>query len=106
MALYPDVQRQAQREIENVIGTGRLPGFSDMVSLSYIEAIVLETMRWHPVTPLGRSTYRITFNVFSFTITTPIHVGLPHLTLHNDVYNGYKIPAGEYCALSFLVFLD
>ncbi|KJA26055.1 hypothetical protein HYPSUDRAFT_64267 [Hypholoma sublateritium FD-334 SS-4] len=73
MALYPEVQQRAQKEIENVIGTGRLPEFTDIVSLPYVEAIVLETMRWHPVTPLG----------------------LPHLTLHDDVYNGYKIPAGS-----------
>ena len=57
MALYPEVQRQAQKEIENVIGTGRLPEFNDMASLSYIEAIVLETMRWHPVTPLGKDVF-------------------------------------------------
>lgn len=53
MALYPDVQSRAQAEIDAVVGTSRLPRLSDRQKLPYIEAMVLECLRWHPVAPLG-----------------------------------------------------
>ncbi|KAG1726695.1 cytochrome P450 [Suillus paluster] len=72
MMLYPDVQKCAQAEIKAVIGTQRLPTFEDRSSLPYVEAVLRETLRWHPVFPLG----------------------LPHCTSNSDVYNGYYIPKG------------
>ncbi|THU90807.1 cytochrome P450 [Dendrothele bispora CBS 962.96] len=72
MALYPDVQRKAQRELDQVIGTNRLPSFEDRPSLPYIEAVYHEVMRWIPVIPFG----------------------LPHNTTEPDVYDGYYIPKG------------
>ena len=53
MALYPEVQKKAQAEIDTVIGPNRLPDFGDRPSLPYINAVVKEVMRWHLVTPLG-----------------------------------------------------
>jgi cytochrome P450 len=53
MVLYPDVQRKAQEEIDRVVGPDRLPDHNDRESLPYIEAVVKETMRWQPITPLG-----------------------------------------------------
>ena len=53
MALYPEVQKKAQMEIDAVIGNNRLPDFSDRDALPYTNAIVKEAMRWQPVTPLG-----------------------------------------------------
>ena len=53
MILYPEVQKKAQAEIDAVVGPNRLPDFEDRHSLSYIDAIVKETMRWHLVVPLG-----------------------------------------------------
>ena len=55
MALHPDVQRKAQAQIDDVVGNHRLPNFDDLVSLSQIHAIVKETLRWNPVSPLGLS---------------------------------------------------
>ena len=55
MTLYPDVQRRAQAEIDDVVGHLRLPKFSDRVRLPYIEAIVKEVVRWRPIDPLGKS---------------------------------------------------
>lgn len=72
MMLYPDVQKRAQEEIEAVIGTDRLPTFEDRSSLLYVEAVLRETLRWHPVFPLG----------------------LPHYTADSDVYNDHYIPKG------------
>ena len=53
MALYPEVQKKAQAEIDAVIGPDRLPDFQDRPSLPYINAVVKESMRWHLVAPLG-----------------------------------------------------
>lgn len=56
MVLYPDVQAQAQAEIDSVIGEGlqRLPHWEDRASLPYVEAVLKETLRWHPTAPLGK----------------------------------------------------
>jgi len=53
MLLHPDVQQQAQEEIDRVIGSDRLPSLSDRVNLPYVEAIFLEVLRWHPNVPTG-----------------------------------------------------
>ena len=55
MALYPEVQKKAQAEIDAVVGSTRLPDFDDRPSLPYINAIVKESMRWHLVLPLCAS---------------------------------------------------
>ena len=54
MALYPEVQKKAQAEIDAVVGQNRLPDFHDRPSLPYINAIVKESSRWNLVVPLGR----------------------------------------------------
>ncbi|KAG1837779.1 cytochrome P450 [Suillus subalutaceus] len=66
------VMKRAQAEIDSVIGRDRLPTFEDRASLPYIDAVVRETFRWQPVTPLG----------------------VPHATSSDDIYNGYFIPKG------------
>jgi len=53
MTLYPEVVRLAQRELDEVMGRERLPGFSDKPRLPYISAIMKEVLRWGPPTPLG-----------------------------------------------------
>jgi hypothetical protein len=53
MTLYPEVQRKAQAEIDQIVGNSRLPEFSDEVALPYVQAVLKEALRWHPVTPLG-----------------------------------------------------
>jgi hypothetical protein len=55
MTLYPEVQRKAQAEIDRVIGNSRLPDYSDQDELPYVDAVLKEVLRWHPVTPLGMS---------------------------------------------------
>ena len=72
MSMFPDVQRKAQEEIDRVIGTSRLPSFSDREQLPYINAIVEEAQRWHPIAVMG----------------------LPHAADQEDVVNGYRIPKG------------
>lgn len=54
MVLYPEVQERARRELERVIGKDRLPTFNDFGAVPYIDALIKETLRWHPVIGLGR----------------------------------------------------
>ncbi|KAG7451289.1 cytochrome P450 [Guyanagaster necrorhizus] len=70
--LYPEVQAKAQAELDAVVGPLRLPNFDDRPQLPYIEAILLEALRWNPVVPLGAA----------------------HRSVKEDVYRGYYIPAG------------
>ncbi|KAF5012218.1 hypothetical protein FDECE_1734 [Fusarium decemcellulare] len=74
MLLFPNVQKKAQEEIYNVIGTNRLPRFEDRDSLPYVDALVRETHRWIPVAPLG----------------------LTHVVDDNISYAGFDIPKGAY----------
>ena len=53
MTLYPNVQRKAQAEIDRVVGNSRLPDYSDHDELPYLQAVLKEVLRWHPVTPLS-----------------------------------------------------
>jgi cytochrome P450 len=53
MAMYPEVQRKAHTELDNVVGRDRLPDFDDLDSLPFINAVVKETLRWQPVLPMG-----------------------------------------------------
>ena len=54
MALYPEVQKKAQAEIDTIIGPNRLPDFHDRPSLPYINAVIKESARWNVVLPLGK----------------------------------------------------
>jgi len=53
MALHPGVAKRARTEIDEVIGTDRLPTFEDRESLPYINALVKEVFRWYTVVPAG-----------------------------------------------------
>ena len=53
LAMYPEVQKKAQAEIDAVIGPNRLPDFDDRPFLPYINAVIKESMRWHLVLPMG-----------------------------------------------------
>lgn len=55
MALYPEVQKQAQQELDLVL-RGALPTFADQGNLPYTSALAKEVFRWYPVTSLGQST--------------------------------------------------
>ncbi|KJA29517.1 hypothetical protein HYPSUDRAFT_33010 [Hypholoma sublateritium FD-334 SS-4] len=72
MAKYPEVQSKAQTEIDQVIGSTRLPEFDDRSALPYLEAIYREVMRWSQSLPLG----------------------VPHALTEDDYYKGYFIPKG------------
>ena len=71
MAQYPDVQKKAQADIDQ-IALDRLPTPDDYESLPYIKAIIKEIARWRPVNPLG----------------------FPHRVAEDDVYENHLIPKG------------
>ncbi|KAJ7132234.1 cytochrome P450 [Mycena epipterygia] len=73
MVLYPECQLKAQKEIESVIGTSRLPEFADREKLLYVECLYQEIFRWNTGTPLA----------------------LPHRCMEDDTYRGMFIPAGS-----------
>ncbi|THH30750.1 hypothetical protein EUX98_g3442 [Antrodiella citrinella] len=72
MDLFPEVQKRGQAELDRVVGSLRLPVYEDLAEMPYIRAIMMETMRWMPVTAFG----------------------VPHAVIADDEYNGYHIPKG------------
>ncbi|XP_053276681.1 cytochrome P450 1A1 [Pleuronectes platessa] len=67
---FPDVQDRIQQEIDDHIGTARLPRFSDKTEMPFTEAFIYEVFRHASYIP--------------FTI--------PHCTTRNITLNGYFIP--------------
>nr|XP_042905131.1 uncharacterized protein LOC107448862 [Parasteatoda tepidariorum] len=53
MAAFPEVQKKAQQEILNIVGTDRDPEIQDQKSMPYTHSILLEVMRWKTVVPLN-----------------------------------------------------
>jgi cytochrome P450 len=53
MVLHPVVQSKAQEEIAKVCHHTELPTVSEMESLPYLMAVMLELLRWHATIPLG-----------------------------------------------------
>lgn len=52
MVLFPEVQAKAHALIDAIVDESRLPMFEDRPTLQYIDAILRETLRWHPILPL------------------------------------------------------
>jgi len=70
--LYPDAVKKAHEELDSVIGPERLPTFEDMERLPYVNAFILELLRWKPISPIA----------------------VPHAVTQDDEYMGYFIPKG------------
>ncbi|EJF55960.1 cytochrome P450 [Dichomitus squalens LYAD-421 SS1] len=70
MASFPEVQKRAQAELDAVVGPHRLPTFSDKEDLPYVTALIKESLRWRPVSPLA----------------------LIHVSMEEDEYKGFCIP--------------
>ncbi|TBU22643.1 cytochrome P450 [Dichomitus squalens] len=64
-----DVQSCARRELEGVLGINRLPTFEDLGSVPYLDALIKELLRWHPI----------------------ICLDLPRKLREDDVYNGFHL---------------
>ncbi|KAH7381516.1 cytochrome P450 [Pyrenochaeta sp. MPI-SDFR-AT-0127] len=73
MTLYPQWQKKLQEEVDRVCGD-RLPQLSDSPNMPILRAVVMELIRWRPITPSS----------------------IPHETTEDDIYDGYFIPKGTY----------
>ncbi|KAL4789294.1 cytochrome P450 [Aspergillus venezuelensis] len=82
MSLYPGIQKEAQQELDAVLGPATLPTFADRPKLPYIEALVKEALRWHPVAPMG----------------------IPHMCTQDDIYEGSRIPRGAIVMANIWAF--
>ncbi|KAM0825383.1 hypothetical protein ACQ4PT_069599 [Festuca glaucescens] len=69
---HRDVLTQAQRELDDVVGQDRLVRESDLPSLTFLTAVIKETFRLHPSTPLS----------------------LPRVAAEDCEVDGYRIPKG------------
>ncbi|KZT19604.1 cytochrome P450 [Neolentinus lepideus HHB14362 ss-1] len=71
MMLHPDVQVKAQAEVDRVTSRQRLPKLDDRESLPYVESVVREVLRWHPVVTM-----------------------VAHAVTQDDTYRTYHVPKG------------
>jgi len=53
MQEHPAIQRQAQKELDDIVGRGILPKFSDKDKLPFIDALCKELLRHTPTLPGG-----------------------------------------------------
>lgn len=90
MALYPDTLKKAHAEIDAVVGNTRLPTFEDRDALPYVNAIIKESLRWQHVGPSGK----LNFSLCLIVIHLHTYAGVAHMSVQDDVYNGYFIPKG------------
>ncbi|XP_042041154.1 cytochrome P450 71AU50-like [Salvia splendens] len=69
----PTVMKKVQKELEQVVGLKRMVEESDLDQLEYLDMVVKETFRLHPVGPLL----------------------IPHYSREDSKVNGYDIPKGS-----------
>ena len=72
LALHPEVQETLQHHIDAVIGHSRAPAVFDRPSLTYLEAVLLESTRYSSAMPLP----------------------LPHRVTEDTAFMSYQIPKG------------
>ncbi|GLJ52540.1 hypothetical protein SUGI_1118060 [Cryptomeria japonica] len=69
---HPQVMKKAQEELDSKVGRNRLVEESDIPQLTYLQAIIKETLRLHPSSPML----------------------MPHKSIEDCTIGGYHIPAG------------
>jgi cytochrome P450 len=74
LALYPDVQKRCQEEIDSKIGRERSPTMKDKQNTPYISAVFDEVQRYSTLVPMA----------------------LLHRSFENDTILGYNIPANSF----------
>jgi cytochrome P450 len=79
MILFPDASKKAQEEIDQVVGSDRLPGWDDSENLPYVRALVKEVLRWRAVNKFG----------------------MTHMLSEDDWYEGYFLPKGSVVVLNW-----
>ncbi|CAJ1052393.1 cytochrome P450 2U1 [Xyrichtys novacula] len=72
LILHPDIQDKVQAEIDEVVGTQRVPSLTDKGSLPFTEATIMEVQRLTVVVPLA----------------------IPHMASETTEFRGHTIPKG------------
>ncbi|PTQ26957.1 hypothetical protein MARPO_0254s0002 [Marchantia polymorpha] len=75
---HPNIMERLQSELDDVIGKERLVEEADLQKLEYVQAVVKETLRLHPVAVLG----------------------VPHFPKEATKLAGYDIPANTRVILN------
>ncbi|KAG9289312.1 hypothetical protein G9A89_007873 [Geosiphon pyriformis] len=70
LASHTEIQKRAQKELDEVVGRSRLPDIGDEASLPFVRAIIKEVLR----------------------LTPPLRSGIAHFIEEDDEYNGFYIP--------------
>jgi flavonoid 3'-monooxygenase len=70
---HPDILKQAQEELDAVVGRDRLVSETDLPRLTFFNAVIKETFRLHPSTPLS----------------------LPRMAAEDCEVAGYRVPKGS-----------
>ena len=103
MTLYPEAQRKAQRELDDLTKPGHLPTFEDAENFPYITAVVQEVLRWNPIVPLGECRFiSLLPEFFSEALTSALpilmmkYIGAAREAERDIIYRGYHIPAGSF----------
>ncbi|RUP50022.1 cytochrome P450 [Jimgerdemannia flammicorona] len=78
LANHPEIQQRFFDELYNVVGPDRLPEEADVLNTPYVEAFILEVLRFRPAT----------------------FFGVPHAGVNEDEYEGYRIPAGALVVMN------
>ncbi|EJT98940.1 cytochrome P450 [Dacryopinax primogenitus] len=73
MLLFPSSLLRAQQEMDEVIGSDRLPRIEEKDQLPYCAAMAQEVLRWNPV----------------------VNLSLPHVLTEEEEYDGYVLPRGS-----------
>ncbi|KAL5990696.1 hypothetical protein ACLOJK_011599 [Asimina triloba] len=75
---HPEMMNKAQKELETVVGMDRMVEESDLASLEYVDMVLKESMRLHPVLPLL----------------------IPHQSTEDCSVDGYHIPKGSHVIIN------
>ncbi|XP_069116671.1 steroid 17-alpha-hydroxylase/17,20 lyase-like [Argopecten irradians] len=85
VAAYPEIQKKAQKEIDNAVGRDRLPGLDDRPSMPYTEAVLHEVMRVATVAPVGLPhAARVDAKLYGFDVPKGTTIMINQWALHND----------------------
>lgn len=91
MTVFPEVQKRAQAEIDQVVGNDRLPKLSDRMHLPYCKALCKEIHRFVFNGHFYSKRAYVAYAIGRWSPVVPL--GVAHSTREHDSYNGYFIPA-------------
>ena len=53
MARFPEIQKRAQAEVDELLDGKRLPTMADRPRLPYVDAVLSEVLRWVSIAPVS-----------------------------------------------------